>query len=99
MTDYVRVREGAWEYSPQRHQIADPEAVEFLDKPATHPSGRPLEPKPVTPLGTPGAGSKQERRRATKKTAAKKAAAPKTPEADSPGKDAGQTSATPETEN
>lgn len=85
MTKHVRVREGNWEYSIPEFRKA--EGLEVLDKPALAPSGKPIPPKPVTALGTPAPGSQQERKRN-----------PKTPEATSPGKDAGQTSATPETE-
>lgn len=92
MPEYVRVREGAWEYTIPKHRVT--EGLEVLDKDPLAPSGKPASPKPVTALGTPAPGSKQERRRA-----AKKAATPQASEADSPGVDAGQTSAEPEQEN
>ena len=87
MPEYVRVREGAWEYTIPTHRVTD--GVEVLDKDALTPSGKPAPPKPVTPLGTPAPGSKQERKRAAKKTSV----------APSPGEDAGQTSAELEQEN
>lgn len=91
MPKYVRVREGDWEYSIPEHRLAD--GLKVLDKDALAPSGKPAAPKPVTPLGTPRAGSKQDRRRrATKK------AAPKTTGASVSGEDAGQKSAAPEEE-
>lgn len=92
MTDYVRVREGDWEYSIPEHRLAD--GLNVLDKDALAPSGKPLPPKPVTPLGTPRAGSKQERSRATKEAATKK-----TTGASGPGETAGQKSAALEQEN
>jgi hypothetical protein len=89
MTSYVRVREGKWEYSIPESRLPDeaPEGFEVLDKSPFAPSGKLAPPIPVTPLGTPAAGSKQERQRAAK-----------TSGANSPGKNAGQTSATPEEE-
>ncbi len=87
MTENVRVREGGWEYSIPKSRLTD--GVEVLSKPAVAPSGRLLPPKPVTPLGTPAPGSKQERKRAAKKTSG----------APDSGKNAGQTSAAPEKEN
>lgn len=80
MTDYVRVREGGWEYSVEKRLL--PEGLEVLDKSPYAPSGKVAPPKPVTPLGTPAPGSKQERRRTTKKS-----------EAARQGTDAGQSSA------
>lgn len=85
MPEFKRVREGGWEYSIPEHRVTD--GVEVLDKPATHPSGKPLPPKPVTPLGTPAPGSKQERKRA------------QTSGAQDSGENAGQTSAAPKKEN
>lgn len=86
MPEFKRVREGGWEYSIPATRVTD--AVEVLDKRALAPSGKPIPPKPVTDLGTPATGSKRDRQRT----------ATKTTEVDSPGKDAGETSATPETE-
>lgn len=86
MPKYVRVREGAWEYSIPEHRLAD--GLDVLDKPALAPSGKPLPPKPVTQLGTPAPGSKQERKRDQKTTGAKVS-----------GEDDGQTSAALEQEN
>jgi hypothetical protein len=88
MAEYVRVREGRWEYTLRKGHV--PKGVTVLkDKDPLSPSGKPAPPKPVTDLGTPAPGSKQERKRAAKKTSAAK----------SRGVDAGQTSAKPETEN
>lgn len=84
--EYVRVREGDWEYSIPKYRLA--EGLEVLDKEALAPSGEPIPPKPVTALGTPAPGSQQERQRAAQTSAAQ-----------SPGVDAGQTSATPEGDN
>ena len=85
MPDYKRVRENGWEYSIPASRVT--EGVEVLDKPALHPSGKPLPPKPVTALGDPAPRSKQERARAKK-----------TSRAQGSGEDAGQSSATPEKE-
>jgi hypothetical protein len=86
MPDYVRVREGRWEYSIPARRVTD--GVEVLDKDPYERSGKPRKPMPVTDLGTPAPGSKKERQRAKK-----------TPEANALGEDAGQSSATPEEEN
>lgn len=86
MPDYVRVREGKWEYSIPKRRVT--EGVEVLDKDALARNGKPLPPKPITDLGTPAPGSRQERQRAKK-----------TSGASVPGEDAGQSSATPEQEN
>lgn len=91
MRDPVRVREGDWEYTIPKARVTD--GVKVLDKDAVAANGKPLDPKPVTAMGTPAPGSKTERRRAAKK------AAPKTSGADSSGKDAGQTSADTDKEN
>lgn len=63
MTDYVRVREGKWEYSIPAHRVTD--AVQILDKPAVAGSGEAIPPKPVTALGTPAPGSKKDRTQQT----------------------------------
>lgn len=86
MTDLVRVREGNWEYTLPKKRV--PEGMKVLDKPATARNGKALPPKPVTPLGTPAPGSKQERQRAAKKTSG----------ANDSGKDAGHSSAETEEE-
>lgn len=63
MTDYVRVREGAWEYTLRRDQVPNDERVTVLDKNALAPNGTPAPPKPVTPLGEPAPGTKKARER------------------------------------
>lgn len=88
MPDHVRVREGGWEYTIRKKK-RPPKGLEVLDKDPYAPSGKPAPPKPVTKLGTPAPGSKQERARTAKKTSGGK----------SPGGDAGQSSAAPEQEN
>lgn len=85
MTEFKRVRESGWEYTIPARRVAD--GVEVLDKPALAPSGKPITPKPVTPLGTPAPGSRQERKRGNQ-----------TSEANVLGEDAGQ-SAAPDKEN
>lgn len=89
MPDYVRVRDESTghEFTIPRGRLTD--GLKVIDKPAMTPSGRRRDVTYRLPLGTPRPGSKQERRRSTKKTS----------EAASLGKDAGQTSATPEQEN
>lgn len=96
MTDYVRIKDpgsGA-EYT---YDTAKVDALGLhdavIDKDALGPDGLPAPTKPHLAKGTPLPGSTADRRRSAKKTAAKK-----TTEANSPGEDAGQTSATPETE-
>lgn len=83
MTDYVRVREGGWEYTIPKSRVAD--GVEVLDKDPLGTNGKPAPPKPVTKLGTAAPGSKQAR----KKTSGARAS----------GGDAGQSSASSEQEN
>jgi hypothetical protein len=81
MTEYVRVREGGWEYTVERRLLVNDERVTVLDKSPFAPSGDPAPPKPVMPLGEPAPGTKKDRER-THSTAAKGG-----------GKDAGQSSA------
>lgn len=81
MTEYVRVREGAWEYTVERRLLVDDDRLTVLDKNPFAPNGDPAAPKPVMPLGEPAPGTRMDRER-TQMTVAKGG-----------GKDAGQSSA------
>ena len=85
-SEYVRVREGGWEYTLRRDMVPKDDRVTVLDKDPLAPNGTPAPPKPVTALGDPAPGSKQARKRSQTS-------------ADRGGKDAGQTSADTTKEN
>jgi hypothetical protein len=88
MTEYIRVREPGWEITIPKSRLH--ETHEVLDKPALQPSGAPVPPKPVTPLGVSATGGRR-------KSGAKKAAAKATPSSGkSSGENGGQSVATTE---
>lgn len=98
MTEYLRLADESAEFTYDRAKV---EALGLqdlvIDKDPLGPDGLPAPTKPRLPMGEPLPGSSSDRRRQTAKESV--AAKKKTTEADSPGEDAGQTSAAPETEN